>query len=94
MINELLNQVDRGRLGKNWGLSMGLPKLEEYIDGVSQGTYTILFSASGVGKTSLALNSYIYRPLMDIIKYPDFHEKYEILYISLEINELISKFVS
>ena len=66
MITEnLLSQINKGREGRNWGLPMGLPKLEQYIDGVSQGTYTLLFSGSGVGKSSFALYSYVYRPIMD-----------------------------
>ena len=65
MITEnLLNQIEKGREGRNWGLSMGMPKLEQYIDGVSQGTYTLLFSGSGIGKSSVALNSYVYRRLL------------------------------
>lgn len=50
IVDNLLSQIDKGREGRNWGLSMGLPKLEQYVDGVSQGTYTLLFSGSGVGK--------------------------------------------
>lgn len=50
MITEnLLAQIDKGRQGKNWGLPMGMPKLEQYIDGLSQSTYTLLFSSSGTG---------------------------------------------
>ena len=49
IIDNLFSQIDKGREGKNWGLSMGLPKLEKYVDGVSQSTYTLLFSGSGVG---------------------------------------------
>lgn len=51
MISEnLLKQIDKGREGKNWGYSMGLPKLESVIDGVTQQTYTLIFSPSGTGK--------------------------------------------
>ena len=50
IVDNLLSQIDKGREGRNWGLSMGLPKLEQYVDGVSQNTYTLLFSCSGVGK--------------------------------------------
>lgn len=37
MISEkLLNEIDRGRLGLNHGISMKLPKLEGIIDGVTR----------------------------------------------------------
>lgn len=66
MITEsLIDTIDRGREGKNQGYSMGLPKLEEIIDGVCKDTYTLLFADSGIGKSSIMLYSYLYRPLMD-----------------------------
>lgn len=50
MISEsLLHQIETGREGTNWGYSMGLPKLEEVVDGVTQGTYTLVFSPTGTG---------------------------------------------
>ena len=51
MISEqLLEEIDRGRLGLNHGISMGLPKLESIIDGVSRETYTLILSNSGAGR--------------------------------------------
>lgn len=47
--SSLLSRIDRGRLGKNQGLSMGLPKLEGVIDGVTKETYTLVFSGTGTG---------------------------------------------
>ena len=64
MITESLKQkIDRGREGKNQGLSIGLEKLESIIDGVTQSTYTLIYSGTGSGKTTLALYAYIYYPL-------------------------------
>ena len=60
--------VDRGLQGKNKGITLGLPRLEEHIYGLMPGIYTLLFGKTGCGKTSVALYSYIYRPLMDMIK--------------------------
>ena len=66
MITEsLISTIDFGREGKNHGFSMGLPKLESIVDGVMKDTYTLLFADSGVGKSSLMLYSYVYRPLME-----------------------------
>ena len=80
--NSLVHQITLGRSGKNWGLSMGMPKLESIIDGVTKGTYTLLFSGTGSGKTSLALYSYIYRPLVEHLH----DDKFKVTYYSLEMS--------
>lgn len=80
--NSLIHQITLGREGKNWGYGMGLPKLETIIDGVTQNTYTLLFSGTGSGKTSLALYAYIYRPLMEHLH----DENFKVTYFSLEMS--------
>lgn len=86
MITEsLLHQIDIGREGRQWGYSMGLPKLEEIIDGVSRGVYTLLFSQTGSGKSSLALYSYIFRPLMEHLDDGNFLVSYFSLEMSSEM---------
>lgn len=82
--NKLLEEIDRGRLGLNKGIPMGLPKLEGIIDGVTRETYTLILSNSGSGKTSFALYAYVYKPLMEHLDDDDF----KILFFSLEMNEL------
>jgi hypothetical protein len=50
MITEaLIEAIKRGREGKSQGYSIGLPKLEQVIDGVCKGTYVLLGAESGVG---------------------------------------------
>lgn len=80
--NSLLHQITLGREGKNWGFSMGIPKLESVVDGVTQGIYTLVFSPTGTGKTSIALYSYIYRPIMEHLEDGNF----KIIYYSLEMS--------
>ena len=83
MITEaLIKQIDVGREGKNRGYSMGLPKLESIIDGVSANTYTLVFSPSGTGKSSLALYAFIYRPLMEHLN----DDNFKVFYASLEMS--------
>ena len=36
IVQSLLKKIDEGREGKNQGYSMGLPKLEGVIDGVTK----------------------------------------------------------
>lgn len=80
--NSLIHQITLGREGKNWGYSMGLPKLEGIVDGVTQNTYTLVFSPTGSGKTSLALYAYIYKPLMEHLDDGNF----KVIYYSLEMS--------
>lgn len=80
--NSLIHQITLGREGKNWGYSMGLPKLEGIVDGVTQNTYTLVFSPTGSGKTSLALYSYIYKPLMEHLD----DDNFRVIYYSLEMS--------
>ncbi|MGM9533168.1 DnaB-like helicase C-terminal domain-containing protein, partial [Intestinibacter sp.] len=82
--DKLLNEIDRGRLGLNHGISMNLPKLESIIDGVTRETYTLIMSNSGAGKTSFALYAYVYRPIMAHLDDNDF----KVLYFSLEMGEV------
>lgn len=82
MITEsLLEAIDRGREGRAQGFSMGLPKLEQVIDGVSKGVYTLIGAESGVGKSNFMLYSYIYRPLMEHLE----DGKFKISLFSLEM---------
>lgn len=85
IVESLLRQINIGRTGQHWGYSMGLPKLEEIIDGVSRGTYTLLFSPTGTGKSSLALYSYIFRPIQEHLK----DNNFKISYFSLEMSSEI-----
>lgn len=80
----ILKEVQRGREGLNAGISMGLPKLEGIIDGVNRETYTLIISSSGTGKSSFALYSYVYRPLMENLD----NDNFKILYVSLEMSEM------
>lgn len=78
----LAEQIDRGREGKNIGISMGMPRLEEHIYGLTDSTYTVLFGKTGSGKTSIALYCYLYRPLLAALADGiDF----KIIYFSLEM---------
>lgn len=93
MISEsLFKQIEAGRSGSNWGYSMGLPKLESIMDGVTQGTYTLLFSGTGSGKSSLALYSYIYEPLKEHLEDGNFKVTYYSLEMSAEM--LFAKLLS
>ena len=66
MITEsLIQAIDRGREGREQGYSIGLSKLEQVIDGLCKGIYTLISAEREKEKSSFMLYSYVYRPLMD-----------------------------
>ena len=83
IVDEIFKQIDAGRAGENHGYSMGLPKLEGIIDGVTKETYTLILSNSGAGKSSFALYAYVYKPLMEHLDDDD----YKVLFFALEMSE-------
>lgn len=60
------------------------PKLEKFLPGVENSTYTILTASSGVGKSKLARSLYLQEPYNFVLKNPEFGIKLDILYFSLE----------
>lgn len=78
----LLKEIELGREGGLHGYSLGLPKLEGIIDGLTKGTLTVIGSNTGSGKTSFVLYSYVYRPIMEHLD----DGNLKILYCSLEMN--------
>lgn len=82
IVNSLVHQITLGREGRNWGYSTGLDKLDGVTGGLTKGTYTVLFSGSGSGKTSAALYCFVYRPLMEHLD----DDNFKIMYYSLEMS--------
>lgn len=91
-IDNMLGMIKRGLQGLNIGLSMGLPRLEKVMDGIQRQTYTIITGGTGSGKTTLALHSYVYRPICD--HFGDM--KFRVLYFSFEMKAeiLLAKILS
>lgn len=82
-IDDLFDEIKRGREGKNQGYSTGLNKLDGVIDGVCPKTYTLIFAGTGNGKSSFALFSYVYKPMME-----HFNDgKFKCTYFSLEMSK-------
>lgn len=84
-IDEFYEMVESGLNGDNWGMPMGMPKLESLIDGVTQKTLSLVFGESGSGKSSFVLYCYVYRPLMDNLD----NDNYNLIYFSLELGRPI-----
>lgn len=79
----LLSKIDKGREGYNQGFSIGLPKLESIIDGLTQSTYTLIFSQTAGGKSTFMLYAYVYYPLKEHLE----DGLYKASIFSLEMDE-------
>ena len=78
----LREEIDLGREGRMQGFSMGMPKLEGIIDGVTKQTMYVVGGATGSGKTSLVNHLFVYRPLMEHLD----DDNFKVFYASLEMN--------
>lgn len=63
-----LNEIDSGIKGENVGLSLGLPRTQEFIPGIQPGTIYLIGGSTGSGKSMFAMNNFIYTPYDDYIK--------------------------
>ena len=50
--DDFVQQIERGRNGKNIGLSRGLKRMDKYVHGTHQGRYYLYAGTSGAGKTT------------------------------------------
>ena len=82
VVENLQQEIDLGREGRAQGYSMGMPKLESIIDGVTKQTLVTLGGGTGSGKSSLALYLYTYRPLMEHMD----DDNFKVFYASMEMN--------
>ena len=83
--NKFLNKVDKGLLGENEGIPMGLPKLGDDIGNVLPEVYYLIGAESGVGKTAFVDTAFCINPIDHILSgYTD--KTLKIFYFSLEIS--------
>lgn len=92
IVDSFYGEIETGRQGRNWGFSTGLPKLDKLTDGIKKANYTVLFALSGVAKTTIALYSYVYQPIMQHLD----DDKIEIMFFNLEMKEefILAKLLS
>lgn len=65
--DRVLENIDKGRIGGNEGLYMGFPKLKKFVPGVQPSTIYTIGAATGAGKTSFAMSSFVYNPFEDYL---------------------------
>lgn len=91
IVDRLLSDIQRGKDGKNVGISMGLPELDKILFGIQREClYTIGADTSG-GKTSYALDIFVYNMLKN-----KGDKKVKILFYSFEMSKesLFAKLLS
>jgi len=59
-INKLNELVERGKLGKNIGISTGMEKLDKVLYGIQRKFLYTIGASSGVGKSSFTLDVFVY----------------------------------
>lgn len=93
---EFFQLVNEGREGHNVGLSTGSPKLDLYTDGFLPGTSYLIGGASGTGKSTWSLWTYVYQPLIHYLNGEETERDPHWLLFSLEMTraQVYAKLVS
>lgn len=92
--SNLISLIDRGRNGDNHGLSLGMPKLENIIDGLTQETYYLIAAGTGNGKTSFMLHSFLYKALQDTEACSDKDLQFIVFSLEMSAEQLLAKLLS
>lgn len=93
---ELLKEaVDAGRTGVNRGIPMGFRRLNKYI-GIRKRIYTLIFGATGSGKSSYMHSAYILNPFDWYIANKPPGIKFKVILFSMERSKvyILAKWIS
>lgn len=102
-VKQLLSTINRGKSGKNIGISTGLPKLDSVIFGIQRKYLYVVAADQGGGKTSYAIDVFVYnlyknRGEHDVnILYYSFEMAADVLYakiLSLYIWDTFNKIIT
>ena len=93
---EFFNLVREGREGKNIGLSVGSKRLESFIDGYLPGTSYLIGAASGVGKSTYTLWTFVYQPLIHFLdgECPERDPRWLLFSLEMTRSQVYAKLVS
>lgn len=80
-VKQLLINVKKGKEGKNIGISTGMPKLDSVIYGIQRKYLYVIAADQGSGKTSFAIDTFVYNLLKNKVDKP-----VDILYYSFEMS--------
>ena len=80
-VKKLLRNINRGKKGENVGISTGIPKLDSVTYGIQRECLYTIGADSGSGKTSFAIDVFLYNLMKNKGDRP-----VDILYYSFEMN--------
>jgi replicative DNA helicase len=89
IIQNVIHNIERGKLGLNKGLPMGFNRLVSFIPGIQQGTYYLVGGETGSGKTAFTDDAFVYNPYDWYKAHPNTDISLKIFYWSLEIDKTI-----
>lgn len=87
IFDDAIEDIESGIRGENNGLSLGLPKLQEYIPGMQPGNLYTIGGETGSGKSILAVNNFIYNPFEDYLKHYKESMNLKIFIVSCEMSK-------
>jgi replicative DNA helicase len=93
VFDDFLDDVDRGREGRNYGLSTGIKKLDKAIGGVQGNTYYLIGGNTGTGKSAFVDHAFVLSPYANYLQ-SNINSRYNetpiikprIFYYSMEIS--------
>lgn len=83
-INRILENRKKKLEGGFNSIPFGLKRLEQFVPGIQRPNYTIVTANSGVGKTKVAKNMFVFRPYDFVKSHPEANIKFTVLYFCLE----------
>lgn len=81
-----LNKIDENRGRENNSIPFGFERFEEFLPGIMQKTYYLITANSGVGKSQITDEMFLYAPY-DFIKTTETDIKLKIFFNSLEMDK-------
>lgn len=86
VFSRALSKIEENRNRDENCIPWGFDRFENFLPGVTQKTYYILTAASGIGKSQITDDMFLYRPF-DFIKSHETDIKLKIIYNSLEMDK-------
>lgn len=94
IVETLYSTINKGKLGKNIGLSTGLEKLDKLTYGLNRGWMYVWAGDSGSGKSSIVLYSTIYQPFMQYLQDKSIEIHFLLFSFELSAEVLLTKLLS
>ena len=93
--DDVNNEVTNGLEGRNSGIPMGFDRLNRYV-GIRRRIMTLVFGATGSGKSAFVHSAYILHPIDYMLAHPEITIKFKVILFSMERSRvyILAKWVS